>query len=66
MIEKMKRLKRELMYKGSILDIYKDTMEFANGKQEEWDLSRIEWAQQQFFRFFRTEESLWCVSIVMR
>ena len=37
MIEKMKRLKRELMYKGSILDIYKDTMEFANGKQEEWD-----------------------------
>ena len=37
MIERMKRLKRELMYKGSILDIYKDTMEFANGKQEEWD-----------------------------
>ena len=37
MIEKMKRLKRELMYKGSILDIYKDTMEFAIGKQEEWD-----------------------------
>ena len=37
MIEKMKRLKRELMYKGSILDIYKDTMEFANGNQEEWD-----------------------------
>lgn len=37
MIEKMKRLKRELMYKGAILDIYKDTMEFANGKKEEWD-----------------------------
>ena len=37
MIEKMKRLKRELKYKGSILDIYQDTMEFANGKQEKWD-----------------------------
>lgn len=37
MIEEMKRLKRELMYKGSILDIYKDTMQFANGKTEEWD-----------------------------
>lgn len=37
MIDKMKRVKRELMYKGAILDIYKDTMEFANGKREEWD-----------------------------
>lgn len=37
MIDKMKRINRELMYKGTILDIYKDTMEFANGKREEWD-----------------------------
>lgn len=37
MIEKMKRLKRELVYQGSILDIYKDTMQFSNGKTEEWD-----------------------------
>lgn len=37
MIDEMKRLKRELMYKGTILDIYKDTMQFANGKTEEWD-----------------------------
>ena len=37
MIDQMKRLKRELKYKGSILDIYQDTMEFANGKQEKWD-----------------------------
>ena len=36
-MERMKRLKRELMYKGAILDIYKDTMQFANGKTEEWD-----------------------------
>lgn len=37
MIEKMKRIKRELMYKGTILDIYKDSMEFPGGKREEWD-----------------------------
>lgn len=37
MIDEMKRLKRELMYKGAILDIYKDTMRFANGTTEEWD-----------------------------
>lgn len=37
MVEKMKRLKRELAYQGTILDIYKDTMQFANGKIEEWD-----------------------------
>lgn len=37
MIDEMKRLKRELMYKGSIVDVYKDTMQFANGKIEEWD-----------------------------
>lgn len=37
MVEKMTRVNRELMYKGSILDIYKDTMEFANGTKEEWD-----------------------------
>lgn len=37
MIDEMKRLKRELMYSGSILDIYKDTMQFENGKIEEWD-----------------------------
>ena len=36
-MERMKRLKRELMYKGAILDIYKDTMQCANGKTEEWD-----------------------------
>lgn len=36
-MEHMKRLNRELMYQGSILDIYKDSMEFPNGKQEQWD-----------------------------
>lgn len=33
----IKRLNRELVYKGSILDIYKDTMDVGNGKIEEWD-----------------------------
>ena len=37
MIEKMKRINRELMYRGAILDVYKDTMEFPNGSREEWD-----------------------------
>jgi ADP-ribose pyrophosphatase len=31
------RKKRELIRSGTILDIYKDTMELPNGKQEEWD-----------------------------
>ena len=37
MVEKPNRLDRELVYRGSILDIYKDTMQFANGTTEEWD-----------------------------
>jgi ADP-ribose pyrophosphatase len=35
--EKPRRINRELVYKGSILDIYKDTMNVGNGKIEEWD-----------------------------
>lgn len=31
------RIKRELMYKGAILDIYKDTMRLPNDSIEEWD-----------------------------
>lgn len=37
MNEHAKRIKRELVVKGTILDVYKDTMELANGKTEEWD-----------------------------
>ena len=29
MIDKMERVNRELVYKGTILDIYKDTMKFV-------------------------------------
>ena len=35
--EQIIRTKRELIHSGTILDIYKDTMEFPNGKTEEWD-----------------------------
>jgi ADP-ribose pyrophosphatase len=37
MAEHIKRLKRELMYRGTILDIYKDTMQLPDGGQEAWD-----------------------------
>lgn len=37
MSDKIKRLNRELVYQGTILDIYKDTMDVGNGKIEEWD-----------------------------
>ncbi len=33
----VKRIKRELIRKGAILDIYVDTMELPGGKLEEWD-----------------------------
>lgn len=33
----VKRINRELLRKGTILDIYTDTMQLPNGKIEEWD-----------------------------
>lgn len=33
----IKRIKRELEFKGTILDIYSDYMELPNGKVEKWD-----------------------------
>lgn len=33
----VRRIKRELIRRGAILDIYTDTMELPDGKQEEWD-----------------------------
>lgn len=37
MDKQVKRIKRELMRRGAILDIYQDTMELPDGKQEIWD-----------------------------
>lgn len=37
MEHKLRRTDRELVYRGSVLDIYKDTMELPNGKHEYWD-----------------------------
>ncbi len=37
MSDEVKRTGRELVYKGAILSVYKDHMEFANGNTSEWD-----------------------------
>lgn len=37
MDNQIKRIKRELVHSGAILDIYTDTMELPNGKRETWD-----------------------------
>ena len=41
MSEKIKRLKRELKYKGAIVDFYQDTMEIDGTHTATWDLSVI-------------------------
>lgn len=33
----IKRVKRELVQRGTIVDMYRDHMEFSNGNKEEWD-----------------------------
>ena len=33
----LKRINRELIHSGTILDIYVDTMQLPNGKTEKWD-----------------------------
>ena len=38
MNNQVKRVARELMYEGAILKVYKDTMIFANGNEEKWDI----------------------------
>ena len=37
MNEEVRRVGRELVYKGAILEVYKDHMEFANGNHADWD-----------------------------
>lgn len=37
MAEEFKRLNRELMYHGAIVDFYKDTVQVPNGNVVEWD-----------------------------
>ena len=37
MSEKMKRMKRELKYEGSIVKVYMDEVELPNGKIAKWD-----------------------------
>ena len=33
-----KRLSRELVYQGVIVDFYQDTMQIPNGNEAKWDL----------------------------
>lgn len=33
----IRRIKRELAYTGTVVEVYKDYMEFADGKTAEWD-----------------------------
>ena len=37
MADEFKRLDRELVYKGSIIDFYKDTVQVPNGNIVKWD-----------------------------
>ena len=37
MSDEVRRVGRELVYQGTILEVYKDHMEFANGNTAEWD-----------------------------
>lgn len=37
MSDEVRRVGRELVYRGTILEVYKDHMEFANGNTAEWD-----------------------------
>ncbi len=34
---KIRRVKRELAYEGTVIKVYRDYMEFENGTEEEWD-----------------------------
>lgn len=37
MSDEVKRVRRELAYEGTVVKVYKDYMEFANGTKEVWD-----------------------------
>ena len=37
MSEDVKRMGRELAYRGTVLKVYKDHMKFSNGNTEDWD-----------------------------
>ena len=37
MSDDVKRVKRELVYKGAVINVYRDYMKFSNGNTAEWD-----------------------------
>ena len=36
-MDEVRRINRELVHKGAVVDFYTDTMEFANGHTAKWD-----------------------------
>lgn len=48
MSEKIKRLKRELKYKGAIVDFYQDTMEIDGTHTATWDFISHKGLQRLF------------------
>ena len=36
-MDKIERIKRELVYKGAIIDVYKDYVKIPNGNTAKWD-----------------------------
>ncbi len=36
-MEEIKRIKRELVHQGAIVDMYEDTVQFADGSTQKWD-----------------------------
>ena len=55
MDQQVKRVKRELVKNGAILDIYTDTMQLPDGKLEEWDFISHRKGRQPLFRYAETE-----------
>ena len=63
-MEEYKRLKRELVANGAILDYYQDTILIPNGNVAKWDL--IDHKGAAAVVAVRTESLPWCASTAMR
>ena len=61
-MEEFRRIKRELVAKGAIIDYYQDTMQIPNGNIAKWDLIDHKGAAA----VVAVREDSWWVSIVMR
>ncbi len=55
MAEEFKRLDRKLVYHGTIIDYYRDTIQVPNGNIAEWDFIGHKQARLRSFRCGRME-----------